>query len=264
MTAPTIRPLRHKTLKGEIYARPAKIEATLRELLVLPSDRLVERCSSPLRELADYVSNECLVYLVRAKHGGTAVTERLFKILVDRVVRRLPPRDDSDRRPLSLTGSNIADEVLGRFLEMLAGDQLQYDVRLDFFELRFDGAFDNLRLDAKKKVWWRRDKKTVSLVPEEETGELPPDLEAAVGAAEAYGIAQLERADYRARLAPAIETLPELQRRIMEMTRQGIPFYSENPETMTIAKALGRSDKTIRNHHKLAVLTLHGILKGEK
>lgn len=263
MTAPILRPLRHKTLQGEIYVRSAKTEASLHELLALSHDLLLERCSSPLRELAEHVSNECLVYLVRTQHGGTATTERLYKILIDRVIRQLPDRDASDSRPLSLTGSNISDEVLGRFLEMLAGDKLNYDERLDYFELRFDGAFKNLCRDAKKKVW-RREKRTVALVPDEDTGELPADLEAAVGTAEPFGIAQLERADNRTRVAAAIETLPELQRRIMEMTRLQIPFYSEDPQTMTIAKALGKSDKTIRNHHKIAMLTLCGILKGGK
>jgi hypothetical protein len=263
MTAPTIRPLRHKTLKGDIYARGAKAEASLRELLTLPEDQLVERCLNQLKETTDFVTSECLVYLVRIQHGSPAVAERLFKILVDRVVRRLPGRDGIDRRPLSLTGSNIADEVLGGFLEMLAGDKVNYDERLDFFELRFDQALKNHTRDAKKKVW-RREKRMVSLVPEDDTGELPRDLEAAVGTEEGHGLVELERADYRARLAPAIESLPELQRRIMEMVRLGFPFYSENPDTMTIAKALGKSDKTIRNHHKLAVQTLLGILKGEK
>lgn len=263
MTAPTIRPLRHKTLKGDAYIRGAKTEASLRELVTIPEGQLIERCSNQLRETTDFVTNECLVYLVRTQHGSRATAERLFKILVDRVVRRLPGRDGIERRALSLTGSNIADEVLGGFVEMLARDKVDYVDRLDFFELRFDGAFQNLMLDAKKKVW-RREKRTVFLVPEEDSGELSPDLEAAVGTAEAHGLAKLERADYRARLAPAIETLPELQRRIMEMTWQGFPFYSENPDTMTIAKALGKSDKTIRNHHKLAVQTLLGILKGEK
>jgi hypothetical protein len=233
------------------------------ELLVLPDSRLLERCALQLRDLADYVPSECLVYLVRTGHGGDSrAGEQLYKLLAERVLRTLPPRTGGNGRSVSLTGSNITDEVFGQFMEMLAKDRAEYYERLDFFELRFDRALRMLRLDGKKKVW-RKERHNTPFEIDGDTGELTPEFQKMVEKVEPFDLRQLERADYRARLGPAIESLPQLQRQIVEMARLGIPFHSENPDTMTMAKALGKSDKTIRNHHKMALLSLGAILKGE-
>lgn len=249
---------------GELYGRKANIEGLLRELLTLPDETLLERCSSPLHDLPGYVPNECLTYLVRTKYAQTSPTgKRLFGILVERVLNRLPARENFDHRGISLTGSNIADEALDQFLELLHRDQNEYDERLDFYEVSFVGAIRTLKLDAEKKIW-RREKRSVPVVEDEETGELPPKMEEAVGLAEGFGAAQLQRAEFRARLGPAIKLLPAMQQRILEMLRLDFPIDSKDPNVMTIAKALGACEKTIRNQRDQAFNTLKDFLNGDK
>ena len=168
-----------------------------------------------------------------------------------------------DRRGISLTGSNIADEALDQFLELFRLDQNDYNEQLDFYEVSFSGALRTLKLDAKKKIW-RREKRSVPVVVDEETGELPPKIEEAIGLAEAFGAAKLQRAEFRARLTPAIGTLPIFQQRILEMLRLDFPIDSKDPNVMTIAKALGSCEKTIRNQRDQAFNTLKDFLNGDK
>jgi DNA-directed RNA polymerase specialized sigma24 family protein len=58
------------------------------------------------------------------------------------------------------------------------------------------------------------------------------------------------------RLEAAIDTLPAEQRRILHMLRQDFPIDSKEPGVITIAKALGRSEKTIRTYRDKAFATL--------
>lgn len=261
----SIRPLRKKALKGGApYVRLAATTAKLVELLPLSPAQLAARCAIQDQNVADYVRTECLVYFFRVNHAGDAwLNERLYKFLVERVLRRLPNRGTSDNCPVDLKGSNIADDVVASFLALLARARVEYVEGLDFFEVHFDSALKNLLRDAKKKVA-RHEGRTDSLPVDPETGELPPALEAAVGTVDGFDPGSIDDADYRSRLVPAIDALPDLQRRIMVMHLEGFPFGSIDPTVMTIAKALEKSEKTIRTHHKLALLALKGILKGDR
>ena len=63
----------------------------------------------------------------------------------------------------------------------------------------------------------------------------------------------------------AIDALPPEQIRIMHMLRQGFPIDSKEPDVMTIAKALGRSEKTIRTYRDKAIATLRlALADGEQ
>jgi len=44
------------------------------------------------------------------------------------------------------------------------------------------------------------------------------------------------------------------------MLRQGIPIDSKEPDVMTIAKALGRSEKTVRTYRDKAFAALRATL----
>lgn len=265
MSDPSIRPLRKKTLKGgALYVRLAATTAKLVELLPLSPAQLAARCAIPDQNVADYVRSECLVYFLRVTHAGDAwLNERLYKCLAERVLRRLPARGILDNCPVDLKGSNITDAVISSFLAQLGRDRVEYVEGLDFFEVHFDSALKNLIRGAKRTVA-RHEGRTDPLVVDPETGELPPALEAAVGTVNGVDPGTLDDADYRSRLAPAIESLPDLQRRIMMMHLKGFPFGSIDPTVMTIAKALKKSEKTIRTHHKLALFALKGILKGDR
>ncbi len=47
------------------------------------------------------------------------------------------------------------------------------------------------------------------------------------------------------------------------MLRQGIPIDSQDPDVVTIAKTLKKSEKTIRLHRDRALKALRAVLLGE-
>jgi hypothetical protein len=260
-----IPPLRKRTRSGELYTRDAKIEAHLVELISLSRDELIARCALWRRDDPAYVPSECVLHFVRANRADNsdADFERLYKILVERILRSLPKSENADGKTASLTRSLIREKVFGRFVELLSGDRNVYSEKLDFFELRFDKALANLRRDAWEQVG-RDDKRSTSLF-DEETGELSAAVENAKGSFDPFGASESDAADYRSRLDAAIEGLPWEQSRIVEMIRQGIPIDSKEAEAITIAKTLGRSEKTIRTHRDKAYAAIRAALtQGDK
>lgn len=264
MTAPSLRPLRKKSPKGALYTRNEETKRILLELIVLPDDALLTRCEIPSRDIASYVPSECLVYLVRTNHGAAPRTrERVFAILAERARKRLPRRSGSDGSTVSLTSSNIADEVFGRFLTLLMADRQKYEERLDACEVCFDKILMCRRLDAQRMVL-RRNERTSALEVEESTGEVCEELRDQGGSIQTNDLRDIERNARRIDVDAAIDQLLDLQRQILHLVRRGYPLYSENPTTFCVSKALKKSDKTIRSHHQQAIATIKSILNGEK
>lgn len=180
--------------------------------------------------------------------------ERLYAILAERVLRSLSGYGKTELRSL------VREKAFGRFVELLSADRNAYSEKLDYFEVRFDGALANLRRDAWAQV--RPDEKeSTSLEFNEKTGELSTEVERAARSFDLFSRPESDAADYRSRLDAAIETLAPEQRRIIEMIRQGIPIDSKEPGAVTIAKTLGRSEKTIRTHRDKAYAAIRVMLK---
>ncbi|ULB12334.1 DNA-binding response regulator (plasmid) [Cereibacter azotoformans] len=254
-------PLRKRRLSGELYGRDPKIEALIAELAVLPRDELIARAEITKRSDPGYIPSECLVYFIRAsrRDNNEAWFERLYRILIGRVLRSLPKAESSDGRTESLTRGVVRDQVFSRFVELLSADRADYVDKLDYFEVRFDGALASLRRDAQEKAW-RDENRSQPLVYDEESGELSPEVEAAAGTYDPFAASDFDDPAYRSRLDGAIEALPIEQSRIIHMLRQGFPIDSKEPDVMTIAKALGRSEKTIRTYRDKAFATLRAAM----
>lgn len=256
-----VAPLRKRRLSGELYERDPKIEALIAELAVLPRDELIARAEITKRSDPGYVPSECLVHFIRAsrRDNNEAWFERLYRILIGRVLRSLPKAESSDGRTESLTRGGVRDKVFSRFVELLSADRADYVDKLDYFEVRFDGALASLRRDAQEKAW-RDENRSQPLEYDEESGELSPEVEAAAGAHDPFAASDFDDPAYRSRLDAAIEALPTEQSRIIHMLRQGFPIDSKEPDVMTIAKALGRSEKTIRTYRDKAFATLRAAM----
>ena len=256
-----ITPLRKRTLAGELYSRDSSVEALLVELSALSPDELITRVAISRRADPRYVRSECLLYFVRAsRYDATeAWFERLYRILAERVLRSLPRADCADGQGESFTRGAVRDKVLGRFAELLSADRKVYQEKLDYFEVRFDGALEKMRLDAQRQAW-RDEKRSTPLESDEESGELSAEVERAAGQFEPFMDAEHSDPIYRSRLDAAIDTLPTAQSRVIHMLREGFPIDSKEPDAMTIAKALGRSEKTIRNYRDRAFATLRAAL----
>lgn len=262
-----IVPLRKINLKtGGVYERTPQTEALLRDLVALPRVALIARCQISKRSDPGYVPSECLLYFVRASRddNGDAHFERLYGLLLRRVLRALPKeetirgaavRDDQ-------TKSRIREAVTDRFIELLVMDRQAYVERLDFFEIRFDRAIVSLRQDAQKPAW-RETKRNTSIEFDPDTNEPSAEVEAARGSFNPFEASLFGEEDYRLRLDAAIDTLPREQIRIIEMLRQGFPIDSKDPDAVTIARTLGKSEKTIRNQRDRAFAALRAALSLE-
>ncbi|HML44678.1 MAG TPA: DNA-binding response regulator, partial [Hyphomicrobium zavarzinii] len=132
-----INGLRKRRLSGELYERDPKIEALIAELAVLPRDELIARAGIMKRSDPTYVPSECLVYFIRAsrRDNNEAWFERLYRILIERVLRCLPRSESSDGKTESLTRGVVRDKVFSRFVELLSADRATYIDKLDYFEV---------------------------------------------------------------------------------------------------------------------------------
>lgn len=261
-----VTPLRKKRLHTEeLYTRIPEIEDKLVELEGLSRDDLLARIHIRRRDDPGYVPSECLVYFVRASRAdnSTAGFDRLYKALVERVMRSLPRAESADGTTTSLTKSVIRDKVFGRFTELLAADRCEYSEKLDYFEVRFDSALARLRQDAQEQAW-RDENRSISLEFDEETGEVSEEVERAAGSFDWPSDSDIDATEYRFRLDAAIDALPPEQMRIIEMLRMGVPIDSQEANVFTIAKALGKSEKTIRTHRDKAFATIRSIMSGEE
>ncbi|WP_292594704.1 DNA-binding response regulator [Mesorhizobium sp.] len=256
-----ITPLRKRRLSGELYERDPKVEALIAELAVLPRDELTARAAITKRSDPGYVPSECLVYFIRAsrRDNNEVRFERLYRILIERVLRSLPRAERSHGKNESLTRGIVRDKVSGRFVELLSADRATYVEKLDYFEVRFDGALASLRRDAQEQAW-RDENRSQPLEYDEDSGELSPEVEAAAGAHDPFATSDFDDPAYRLRLDAAIEDLPPEQSRIIHMLRQGFPIDSKEPDVMTIAKALGRSEKTVRTYRDKAFAALRAAM----
>jgi hypothetical protein len=261
-----ITPLRKRTLEGALYTRTARIEAQLKELDQLPRADLVARCEIADRTAPGYVPGECLMYFVRTTRQGNSDQqfERLYKILVSRVLRTLPNPEVRDGEVIRVdqTKSRIREMAFDRFVTALAADRQAYSEALDYFEVRFDGAVANLRRDGQDTAW-REENRTTTIEYDPETNELSAEVESAAGSFNPLENSDSEENHYRSRLDAAIDALPREQIRIIEMLRKGIPIDSKDPSAVTIAKTLGKSEKTIRLHRDRAFAALRAALSRE-
>lgn len=249
-------PLRKRTREGTAYVRREVVETEIAALGALSEAELVIRCQLR-RGQAGHVSSEAVLHFVRARRseGETPAFKRLYEELVGRILRAFPPADSADGQTASLSKTLIRERAFDRFKDGLLRDRRSYDERLDYYEINFNGAVAKLRLDAQRTVW-RAEKRLTPLESEEGDGEFSAEAEAAVGTSDPFDATELDNANYRSRLDAAIDALPVLQRRIIEMLRQEIPIDSADPNVVTIRSVLGKAEKTIRNQRDKAFASL--------
>ena len=182
--------------------------------------------------------------------------ERLYRILTERVLRSLPKAESSDGKTESLTRGIVRDKVFGRFIELLSADRAAYVDKVDYFEVRFDGALASLRRDAQEQAW-RDENRSQPLEYDEESGELSPEVEAAARDPRSLSPRRISTIRLTGRAwMRRLRLYRREQSRIIHMLRQGFPIDSKEPDVMTIAKALGRSEKTVRTYRDKAFAAL--------
>jgi len=153
--------------------------------------------------------------------------------------------------------------VLDKFQELLCQDRTQYVERLDFFEIRFNQAIARLRQTAQRGVK-REERRFRSLEAEGGSGEPSPVVERAI-AALTYRIDD-ETMDFlfRSNVHVAISSLPDKERRVIELLLEGTMIDSKDPSEMTIVKALGCTERTVRNRRDRAFELIRNALREEE
>ncbi|HHG4670955.1 sigma-70 family RNA polymerase sigma factor [Stutzerimonas xanthomarina] len=246
------RPLRKIKLDGTLYQRRPAVEAEIHDLTAVSPSELERRASICSRTSPGFVSPEVLVHFVRNVGAGMH-RERLTELLLQRVYLLLPRAENAGEATASLTKANIRDDVVDHFVDLLLSDRAAYDNRLDYYEINFNSAIAKDRKDASDRHW-KRDSQSEELGTDEDGAYSA--LDEAIGGYDPFDPRELDEKFYRLRLDEEIDSLPELQRRIVEMWRQEIPIDSQDPSAVTISKALGKSEKTIRTHRDKAFATL--------
>lgn len=261
-------PLRKTKGDGSPYTRPPEVEASIDALLALGRIDLLQRCKISDSSHPDYVKSECILHFVRLSKADNNDRhfEELFKILRARVRRALPAVErfveEGKNAAVQASAVQIRDEVLFRFQELLCLDRADYDERLDYFEIKFDGAIANLRRTARKKAW-RDEDRSSPLTYDDETNEPSREVEDALARLHPLSTSKMDDPAYRLRFDAAIDSLPADQRRVIEMLRQGFPIESDDPEVTTIVKVLGCVEKTVRNRRDRAFTALRAALEEE-
>lgn len=246
------KPLTKTTKSGIGYARSAEVERQIDELLALESEDRLRRCLVTIVANPGYVMSETLVHLARAslKDGSKAEIAALYPALERRVARRFR-HPEAYAGPVQIASLQLRETVLDALRLMLARDIHGPVSALDFFEVRFDRALSMLRLDAMKPI--RREAKRWA--PLYSAGGIAPTAEAEQASASAAETEPSleERWSHFTSLA---SSLPPLERSIVDLLGQGLAIASNDPETPTVSKLLGRSDRTIRARRDLAFASL--------
>lgn len=252
------RPLVKRKEDGTLYTRRPVVEAEIAELELLNQTELVTRCRLQSKSVVGFVSPEALLYFVRTIDSTSPHHELLLSILISRAIHLLPKPDSSDGATVDIGRLLIRDRVLDAFVDRLLAERLEYEEKLDYFEINFNAALAKDRLDASDQVW----KELNRSVPVANDDEEPsPEVESALEQGDPFDPGELDKKDYRRMLEGAIDALPPLQRQIIEMIRNEIPITSIDPSILTISKVLEKSEKTIRIQRDRAYATLRRRLE---
>lgn len=246
------RPLRKLKPDGTQYFRRERVEAEIKALAEVDITEFERRANLWLANDPEFVSPEALLYFVRNAVSDTH-RESLTGALLIRLARLVPSAANSSDDVISLTKINISEDVRDHFIDLLLSDRKNYDDRLDYYEVNFNGAVAADRSDANQRHR-KQEKRAAEL--ETDDGEVSAEVESAAGDYDPFDADELDKKDYRLLLDEAIDKLPEFQKRIVLMWRQDIPIESNDPSVASISNVLGKSEKTIRTHRDKAFAAL--------
>ena len=250
-----IPPLRKRTKEGALYTRPAEIEKIITESFDFSFEDFVDRARIADRRHPDYLPSEVLVHRIRATRHNNSDQQfnALYPLLSERVLRTCPSASTHAGGKIGEIGKimDIREFVIERFVTFILIDRNNYEEKLDIFEVRFDRAVMLLRRDAFRNVS-RRDN---PLTPLEynESGDIPDDIEASFAQLKPRSLTEEEEITYRFQIRQAIDSLPDMERRVIDMLLAEIPIESNDPNEPSISGRLNCTPKTVRNRRDRAL-----------
>lgn len=220
-----VRPL-HKKIDGDVlYERRGEVEEELRTLNATSIEEVVERSKISNADDPQYVSSEAVLHFVRqSKENDDGLAyETLFGQLRLRLLRAIPVREK--RLPDSKFAADsyqqeVRDQVVDKFMELLCIDRNDYSERLDYFEIMFNGAVARLRQTAKRDASERNKREKAERLPEASDQHTDAD-DFDANLQQLNELAENDENVYRFEVLSAISTLPDDERRVIELLIQG-------------------------------------------
>jgi hypothetical protein len=253
-------PLKSKDKNGVPFTRPPEIEACLARLESVDAAARLQAFAIRSRNRDGYVPPEALTHFLRRAWaaGDQSEFKQIFELLMKRVGQSLLSAV-ADSRMAGAQG--IREEIMGRFAERIAKDCNGRFVMLDFFEVRFDLAFARFRKSVLRQIG-PVSVPTIPLSTDGDEGQdISPEVEAAAADFLGGDPQKIDDPAFRFELDAAIDALPDDQRRIVGLLRQGFQIDSKDRNMMTIAKMLKCDERTVRNRRDRAYRTLKAALE---
>jgi hypothetical protein len=252
--------LKSKDKNGASFTRPQEIEACLIRLESFDAAARLKAFAISSRKSNDYVPSEALTYFLRRAWAASAQSEfkKIFELLMKRVEKSLYSTISESR----MAGAReIREEIMGRFAERIAKDCDDRFAMLDFFELRFDLAFARFRKTVLRQIG-PSSVLTVPLSTDSDEGQdISPEVEDAATEFLGGDPQKIDDPTFRFELEAAIDALPDDQRRVVGLLRQGFQIHSKDPNMMTISKILNCDERTVRNRKVRACQALKAALQ---
>lgn len=260
-----IPPLRKRTQGGKLYSRPPEIEDAILETLALPFEDFMDRARNRNRGHPEYVPSEVLVHRIRAARYNNSDEQfnALYSVLIERINRSCPRSETRVEGGIGEVGSlmDVTEYVRERFVTFILEDRDKYEEKLDIFEARFDRAVRSLRKSAFRGVL--RHGKPLTPLEYEPSGDVPEDVEEYSALLNAPSMTPEEEITYRFQIRGAIDSLPETERRVIDMLEADLPIECKNPNEPSISGLLGCTPKTVRNRRDRAFQKIRETLSVE-
>jgi hypothetical protein len=233
---------------GTLYTRFPEIEAAIDIALGQDLDRLCRRAAVRDRKLSDYLPSECLVHLIREAHrrGDENKRDKLLPALLERCHAILNKKVDGDIPNAVMLRKQILNDFAALFaIDGSADDKLG----LDYFEVRFNHAFQSFRIARLRPVFALLEKEIEIPEAAGETVEGELDNEVLARLATLQGSASNpEERVFRNQVVRAINALPPMEREALVLVHYyGFKIEAEDPGETTAATLCGVRGRTIQN-----------------
>ena len=244
-TLSRVQPLTLRDRDGVLYRHTPAVALQIDAALELAPAALLARATLGA-SAPDYLSDECLAYLLRAfqRGGQTHLVAELGGVLLRRCAPAMRARLRLNNQTLR---DDAYDEAVRRLLTRLldvSGD------KNDYFQVHFADALKSLTIDV-FRMYRRQQEKQEQTVPLGGTGD--EDGEAEYGIAELPDttpdpFAQLDQAERRERMRAALAQLPtEIQGAMVLKYLDGWPIEHSDPFVPTISGRFNKTPRTINN-----------------
>jgi hypothetical protein len=233
-----LKPLTHRSADGAVYQRLPKVESELRSALYMDSSEWLARTEISNADHPKFVSEECLVYVLRAAlaAGQSELVNSVTEVLFDRAEKRINGYVHKSLAPEYR--EEAAADMIGDLFMKLCNLKTDAD---DFAQVRFWMYLKRLCNESRDKYlrYERNDRKTDFIDAPAGEDEAVYEIESAPS-----GYSSIDWADGQ----KGLDVLPE-PIRTAYILRNGRNWQIDSlePNVPTLSKHFGKTEKTIRN-----------------